>query len=155
MAIHGRFKSIDLLAALITIFCAGNHCLAQNAASCTTCLPDTAEQFYVINRTLVSSARLTRTGLDYTYRVDVHNAGPAATDVRATVASKSPDVVVADSEIEFGTNGPMSGQRPRAFQQFCRTPTLSNRPYQFRQVGCMSLNLSLPITQAGGAARRE
>jgi PKD repeat protein len=60
------------------------------------------QQFQVTKLNLTSTARATRTSFDYTYRVDVHNTGAAATGLTAIVKSTSPNTTIVDGDLAFG-----------------------------------------------------
>ena len=61
------------------------------------------QQFQVVSLNLISSTPVATTQADYTYRVDILNAGPAASGVTATVTISSPHtIVIGPSELAFG-----------------------------------------------------
>ncbi len=51
---------------------------------------------------LVSSKRVSRTDMEFTYKVTLENTGDAVTDAVATVTSSSPHTTIVEAEVFFG-----------------------------------------------------
>jgi hypothetical protein len=65
-------------------------------------VPVSAELVIDQNCQLVSSTRVGRTLIEYTYNVNITNNGSDAQDVTASVSSSSPYTVVVDGAVNFG-----------------------------------------------------
>ncbi len=61
-----------------------------------------APELAVGNYQLVSTARISRTEFDYTYKADITNTGSSALNVSAIVSIDAPGVTVLDGELNFG-----------------------------------------------------
>ena len=86
----------------------------------------TTNQVEAVDRTLVSSRRVSRTNFEYTYTLTVTNHGSALTNVAGSLTSLSPNTVVADGDVQIGNLA--AGETRQASDTFA---IVQNRRYRF------------------------